>query len=207
MHAAAVDRDVGRRGILPRCPSDAACDMPNLHPAWSSYREHRERLVAHLAKVGTALLAARSSLTAWRVLMKIGEVIYFAKGIPFSQVDLDGQRLLEQFQRRIKDLYIVPAQECADQEHPFAAGVLLVSCIDALARLRYGGGVGERFKKFLRDYVDSFATDHLAKKFYDNFRNGLVHEARLKTGAQFSLELTETVVESGSFSSSIRCCW
>jgi hypothetical protein len=132
-------------------------------------------------------------------LVKIGEVIYFAKGIPFSWVNLDGQELPEQFRRRIEDLYIAPAEECAGREHPFAAGVILVSCIDALARLRHGGDVGVRFKRFSREYVHSFATEHLAKKFYDDFRNGLVHEARLKTGAQFSLELPETVVESGEF--------
>ena len=33
----------------------------------------------------------------------------------------------------------------------------------------------------------------MAERFYDEFRNGLVHEARLKNGAQFSLETGATV--------------
>lgn len=81
------------------------------------------------------------------------------------------------------------------QGHAFAAGVLLVSCIDALARLRFGGSVGHRFRQFARDELSSFASDGLAARFYDEFRNGLVHEARIKQGGQFSLELQGTVQE------------
>lgn len=71
--------------------------------------------------------------------------------------------------------------------------VLLVSCIDALARLRFGDGVGERFRKFVREELSSFQGEELAGRFYDEFRNGLVHEARIKCGGQFSLERERTV--------------
>lgn len=125
--------------------------------------------------------------------MRIGDLLFFAPGLRFDQVDLDGSELPEQFRQRIEGLYIRPAEECAGGGHAFAAGVLLVSCIDALAKLRFGNGVGERFRRFAREELKSFASDDHAQRFYEEFRNGLVHEARLKEGAQFSLEIGATV--------------
>ena len=93
--------------------------------------------------------------------------------------------------------YIEPAHECARSNHAFASGVLLVACIDALARLRFSGGVGRRFQKFVGEELRSFSGDGLAQRFYDNFRNGLVHEGRVKRGGQFSLETNTTLQEIG----------
>lgn len=81
--------------------------------------------------------------------MKIGDILYFAPKIRFGEVDLNGPRLPEQFKCRMAGLYVTPAEQCARGGHAFAAGVLLVSCIDALARLRFGGGVGQRLKSSL----------------------------------------------------------
>jgi hypothetical protein len=125
--------------------------------------------------------------------MRLGEILYFAPGIQFDQVDVDGPQLPEQFRRRMAGFYLEPAQECTRRGFAFAAGVLLVSCVDALARLRFGDGVGKRFKKFAAEELQSFSRGDVADRFYDEFRNGLVHEARLKNGAQFSLETDATV--------------
>ncbi len=125
--------------------------------------------------------------------MRIGDILYFAPGIRFDDVDLDGPRLPEQFRQRVAGFYIVPSKECADRGHAFAAGALLVSCIDALARIRFGDGVGERFRKFVAEELKSFSGAGITQRFYDEFRNGLVHEGRLKNGAQFSLEIAGTV--------------
>ena len=67
----------------------------------------------------------------------------------------------------------------------------------ALARLRFGGGVGARFQKFVGEELRSFSGGGVAQRFYDDFRNGLVHEARLKKGGQFSLKTKTTVEELG----------
>ncbi len=129
--------------------------------------------------------------------MRIGELLFFAPGLRFDQLELDGAALPEQLQRRIAGYYLEPAEQCSNRGHAFAAGVLLVSCIDALARLRYGGGVGERFRTFAVEHLASFGDSKLAARFYDEFRNGLVHEARLKHGGQFSLERLSTVEDIG----------
>lgn len=125
--------------------------------------------------------------------MRLGDILYFAPGIRFDDVDIDGPRLPEQFKRRISGFYLEPAQECTQRGFAFAAGVLLVSCVDALARLRFGDRGGRGFKKFTAKELQSFSEGDLAERFYDEFRNGLVHEARLKRGAQFSLDTGATV--------------
>lgn len=125
--------------------------------------------------------------------MKIDDILYFAPKIKFSQVDWNGRKLANQFKARIEGFYLEPARKCAESEYAFAAGTLLVSCVDALARLRFGGNVKTRFTKFARKELQSFSRDNLAERFYEEFRNGLVHKARLKQGAQFSLGIGRTL--------------
>lgn len=120
--------------------------------------------------------------------MRIQELLYFAPGLRLDQVDLDDDRLPGYLHQRLTGYYIEPAQICVAAGYAFAAGALLVSCIDALARYQYGGKVGIRFKRFCSTFLPSFSAPELAARFYADFRNGLVHEARLKRGGQFSLE-------------------
>ena len=127
--------------------------------------------------------------------MRIVDFLYFAPGVKFDEVNLNGYSFPEQFGRRIDGFYIEPAEECVKRGYTFAAGALLVSCVDALARLRFGGPVGKRFRKFVREELHSFRDGQLAERFYEDFRNGLVHECRLKHGGQFSLETRMTVVQ------------
>ena len=126
--------------------------------------------------------------------MREGDILYFAPVIRFGEVDLNGSRLPNQYHARITGFYVEPAEECAARGQAFASGVLLVSCIDALARVRYGGHTGERFKRFAREELRSFPPP-LADHLYEDFRNGLVHEALVKNGGQFSLDIGSTVEE------------
>jgi hypothetical protein len=126
--------------------------------------------------------------------MRIEDQLYFAPNILFEDVDFGGGRLPEQFRARIHGFYLGPADACARAGHGFAAGALVLLCVDALARLQTGDkAVGRRFKKFVRENVPSFAGEELAGRLYNDFRNGLIHEGRVKSGAQFSLETGETV--------------
>jgi hypothetical protein len=130
--------------------------------------------------------------------MRVEDKLYFAPGIWFSDVDLDGPHLPDQFRQRVDGFYIKPAEECTQcVNHAFAAGVLLVTCIDALARLRFptisDRQSGKRFKEFVRKELPSFSDDKLADRFYRELRNGLVHQGTLNEGAQFSLDFDETV--------------
>ena len=44
----------------------------------------------------------------------------------------------DQFERRVRSFYLEPAIVCAEAGFGFAAGVLLLACIDALARIKMG---------------------------------------------------------------------
>ena len=127
--------------------------------------------------------------------MKVNDILYFAPGIKFGAVDIDGPKLPEQFKQRMAGFYIVPSEECAERGHAFASGVLSVTAIDAMARLLFPDvyEVGVRFRDFAAKKLKSFSDPCIAKRFYEEFRNGLVHESSLKNGAQFSLEFGETV--------------
>lgn len=132
--------------------------------------------------------------------MRIGDILYFAPKIRFDEVHLDKDEWPEQFSARIAGFYIDPAIKLAMEGHAFAAGTLLVNGIDALARAQFGPGTGkpgevrDRFTRFSREQLPSFSDQALCNRFYTEFRNGLVHEARLKNGAQFSLTTDDTVV-------------
>ena len=129
--------------------------------------------------------------------MRIDDLVYFAPDVRFDQVDLGGPDLPVLLGTRIVGFYLEPARGCIGRGEGFAAGVLLVSCIDALARFRFGRdmGIGDRIRKFAQEELKSFASNRLSAALYDQVRNGLVHEARLKAGAQFSLETGETLLE------------
>jgi hypothetical protein len=126
--------------------------------------------------------------------MRIEDHLYFAPGVRFTEVNFDDVHLPEHLRARIQGFYLQPASECAGAGHAFAAGVLVLVCIDALARFSTGDpAVGQRFKRFARAKLRSFAAGDLADRLYEDFRNGLIHEGRIKSGAQFSLEFAETI--------------
>jgi hypothetical protein len=128
--------------------------------------------------------------------MRIDDQLYFAPNILFADVDFGGAGLPEQFRARMRGFYLKPAHECAQLGHAFAAGALVLLCVDALARLQTGDSVvGRRFKRFVREHLPSFVSEVRADCLYEDFRNGLIHEGRIKSGAQFSLGTGETLTE------------
>lgn len=72
--------------------------------------------------------------------MKIGDHVCFAPGIRFADLDLEGTTLPTQYAARIEGYYLTPAERAAQQEDAFAAGLLVVAAIDAMARLLRGPG-------------------------------------------------------------------
>ncbi len=128
--------------------------------------------------------------------MRTGDSLYFAPGIRFSEVDLTGIVLSKQFEKRIRGFYLNPVKDLLRNDYGFAAGLILVSSIDALARLQLNSKeVGIRFQTWIQSEIPSFNDPQIAKMFYEHFRNGLVHEARIKNGGEFSLESDSTVIQ------------
>ena len=126
--------------------------------------------------------------------MRVGEFLYFAPGLKFVDISLREEELPSQYLERIIGFYIEPAQQLAKMGHAFGSSLLLVCCIDALAKIEYPHSrVGERFKKYCKTRLPSFSSDNLASLLYESYRNGVVHEARGKDGVEFSLEIKGVV--------------
>jgi hypothetical protein len=128
--------------------------------------------------------------------MRIQDVLYWAPGIPFAQVDFIKGDIPALIQARIEKVYLEPANLCSSHGQAFAAGVLLVAATDAFAKIAIGGKSKRRAAEVLKT-LPSFAEDGLAERFVDEFRNGLVHEARIKKGGQFCLDVGPTVFIDG----------
>ena len=52
---------------------------------------------------------------------------------------------------------------------------------------------GADFRRFARHKLQSFHSGDLAQRLYDEFRNGLAHEARIKNAGEFSFDWPQTV--------------
>lgn len=119
--------------------------------------------------------------------MRVDDILFFAPEIPFFSVNPNSPELISQFCARIQSYYLSPALELAERDEAFPAGVLLVAAVDALARYDPRCTNSEtRYTDCLVRELPSFADFRSAKRFYDDFRCGLVHEARIKNGCEFS---------------------
>jgi len=129
-------------------------------------------------------------------MSRIADELYFAPSIRFSELDWTGARLPTQFEQRIAGFYLKPAIALARANHAFAAGVLVVCAIDALALLMTGSNaVTARISAFCTKIPD-LAVGQNAAVFCEDFRNGLVHEARVKNGSEFSVDIKSVAVSS-----------
>jgi len=137
--------------------------------------------------------------------MRIGDASFFAPGVTFAELDLSGARLPEQLHRRIDGYYLQASRACVASGHAFGAGLLQVSAIDALSNFAHGPNrirrrvVRQDFITFVRTRLQSFTAPDVANVFYESYRNGLVHEARIKNGGQFAFGLEATIDLSGLF--------
>lgn len=130
--------------------------------------------------------------------MRVAGDLYFAPGVTFSELGLDDdEELVDHLAQRIKGYYLSPARELVKSGHAFASGVIIVTCIDALSRFEYGPGTGtgDRFPDWCTSKLHSFENGY-SRRFYRNFRNGLIHESRIKDGGEFTLEIEQTITES-----------
>jgi hypothetical protein len=122
-------------------------------------------------------------------MSRLGDCLYFAPGVAFSSLDIRGGRLPDQFFQRIDGFYLQPAIELARNRHDFAAGLMAVCAADALAGFVTGAsGTKERMVAFFR-HIPGLDERETAELFCEHFRNGLVHDARVKGGSEFSVDI------------------
>lgn len=127
----------------------------------------------------------------------IDGVLQFAPGIPFHVLDFRSGVLANQFEARIEGFYISPALSLAKNRFDFAAGLLAVCAADALGGIFTGAsGTRGRMISFFQT-IPGLDERNFAALFCDDFRNGLVHEARVKNGGKFSTNYRDAAVPFG----------
>ena len=133
--------------------------------------------------------------------------LYYSPSCKFEDlkkaIDNGDKDIIIMFKERVKELYLEPARlliehakEDRNMGFVFSAGLICVSVIDFLGRFYMGcpeKDVGSRFICWLLSYMRPPFNGYLAKRFYEDFRNGLVHECRIKNGGEFSLNKGETI--------------
>ncbi|MFA4935815.1 MAG: hypothetical protein WC568_08275 [Candidatus Methanoperedens sp.] len=137
-------------------------------------------------------------------MVNVANELLFNPMLKYSEIRWDdNEALIEAFSDRVKGFYLEPAQKLNDYEkYAFATGVLCVSTIDLLACITIScnsGTVGTRFKQWIKEHITAFDNSNpnseiLADKFYNEFRNGLVHEGRIKNVGQFSYDYKKELV-------------
>jgi len=120
--------------------------------------------------------------------MRIQNVLYFAPALKFTKNILeDREKMIDAFQKRVAGFYLKPAKNLLANESLFACGILCLVTIDCLARLKFNGKMHPRMKQFLKEYNFGIPEEKL-DHFIDMFRNGLIHEGRVKHNGWFSLD-------------------
>ena len=129
----------------------------------------------------------------------------------------DKEKIIRMFKERVEELYLKPAKLLIEKAEDtgeskadrnknmgfvFSAGLICVSVIDFLGRYYMGcpkKDVRCRFICWLLSYMRPPFNKYLANKFYKDFRNGLVHECRIKNGGEFSLNEEVVIKKSDGF--------
>ncbi|MFC0214418.1 hypothetical protein ACFFK0_18470 [Paenibacillus chartarius] len=140
--------------------------------------------------------------------MRVEDGIYFSPNLKYYDIDFNHpDSLVEAFRDRIKQYYIEPIKKLNDDHDAFAAGLICVTTIDVLSRLKYDiDEVRKRYVGWLISEIPDFGLPGLKNKeqkvadlFYRQFRNGLVHEGRIKDGGQFSYLFGDLITLEDSF--------
>jgi len=138
-------------------------------------------------------------MKSWVLKMREEDKLYFSPIHTFADVAEalernDRKMLLEAFAARVNGFYLNPAKVLDEKKLGFGCGLLCAATIDFLAKIVYPDeGSTERIPFWLADNIKEFSRKDFAKRFYEDFRCGLVHEGRIKRTGEFSYG-TETIV-------------
>jgi hypothetical protein len=129
--------------------------------------------------------------------LRIKDNIYFSPSYKFKDIDWsDDAQLIDAFKDRVFGFYLNPAETLNLKKEGFATGLLCIATIDFLARISLDEGKEpkERIKEWISENITGFKNNSKSQQiFWKFFRNGLVHEGRIKNGGQFTYEILGTV--------------
>jgi len=131
--------------------------------------------------------------------MRIDDIIYFSENYKTSYLNLnDANHLLNALTDRVESYYFNPAEKLDGEFEAFARGVLVLTAIDFIGRYLIGGSNSFRIKEFCKGLasikVNKQANlDWIVKVINDDYRNGLIHDGRIKNLGQFSYDFDKLI--------------
>ena len=126
--------------------------------------------------------------------MIIGDYLYFSPEFKFKDIDFDNRlHIITAFTARVEGFYLNAASYLIDQNQYFTAGLICIATIDLLAKMSLNSRGNARIVEWLEINIPVFRKKDdggfystLAERFCKEYRNGLVHECRVKNGGQFA---------------------
>ncbi len=128
--------------------------------------------------------------------MRIQDILYYAPNVRLELlVTYPPDKVIDAFESRIENYYLDAANTLNEKGMAFGAGDLIFDAVDAIARYEIDNGrVGKRFKEWISRLPDFKKLNwEELERVYDEFRNGVTHEARIKNGGQFTYDIDKAV--------------
>lgn len=131
--------------------------------------------------------------------MRFEDEIYFSRNYEWTSINvLDPEDLVVKFEDRVTTIYLEQARKLIKDEknsfyNSFAAGIILFCTIEWLGTfLTSKSGFKNKLNVFLQQssYFTAFdkkEQDTITKTIVECFRNGIVHNGRVKEACQFDI--------------------
>lgn len=135
--------------------------------------------------------------------MRVEDILHFSPKYKTPYLDLDnGEELINAFIDRVEEFYLKPAEKLNNEFEAFAKGVLILTAIDFIGEFFIRTESSNRIKKFCSELpsIKRLKNEALEKSqvkiINDDYRNGLIHEGRIKNMGQF-FYATEDLISVG----------
>ncbi|MBL7876762.1 MAG: hypothetical protein JNL53_13935 [Cyclobacteriaceae bacterium] len=139
--------------------------------------------------------------------MTFEEEIYFSRNHEWKSINLDKPlELVAKFDDRVRTIYLDQASILLNNENSFynsfSAGVILFSAIEWVGSFltKHNGFKNklDEFLKYSKDYtaLELDEREQLSKKITECFRNGIIHNGRVKDACQFDYNFDEKLFAS-----------
>lgn len=137
--------------------------------------------------------------------MRLDDALFFNSGRKWSEISPDDiENLIDEYEIRIRGFYLHPSFQLLEntevhncKSNGFAIGILLLTAIDAIGTFfpnrKTKDHYEDSFTEFIKDdeeykQLSSEEKDKISKIMANEFRNGLIHNGRIKNGCEFSFE-------------------
>lgn len=124
----------------------------------------------------------------------------FSPEIAMSELkDADDEKVIRAFEDRIRGWYLDPLVSMLEKPNwDFISLAIECMLLDALSGYYFGLKEDSNrgtFQDFAEEIIPEVGKESIAGFFYDTFRNGILHETRVKKSGFISREIKNVIVE------------